>query len=376
MRIGILVPHIFAQDEVINDVVFAPADLVVKLVDGLVNSDHEVTLFTPGKFTSKAQNNITVDLSLFNNELKKEDCSASELISKSPLSFVSLSRQIQAELTAKAFKYCDENEFDVLHVYICENELPLYFADLMATPMLFTHHDPYNFYRKYRARFPKLRNLNYVSISKAQQKTAPNGMNFVANVYNGIDMKDFEFYAEPQNADDSYFVNIGRIIRVKGIHTAISACQEIGETFRFAGKYYTQDQDEDNYWSKYIQPHVDDKKIFYEGFINDRDKKSEFLGKAKAFLFPIEWDEPFGMVLIEAMACGTPVIAFDRGPVREIVEDGVTGFIVKDKQGMMNAMRKIHLIDRETCRKHVKENFSIQNMVNEYVKIYSEISES
>ncbi len=368
MRIGILVPHIYAQQYLLDKVIFAPVHLAVDLADEL-SKEHDVFLFSPGPLETKATN-INIDLSLVEDELKKEDCTLPQLVTHNPLSFTSLARQVQAELTAKAFEFANSGKLDVLHVFMCEGEIPLYFADLLNVPVVFTHHDPFNFYRHYRARFPRVNNLNYVSISDAQRKTAPNGTNFIATVYNGLDIGRFKFNEKPND----YFAFFGRIVRVKGCHNAIAACKNTGEKLRIAGKYYSlAGSENEDYWSVHVKPFIDDKQIFYDDFINSDAERSAFLGGAKALLFPIEWEEPFGMVMVEAMACGTPVIAFDCGSVREIIKDGVTGFVVQNVKEMEKAMTKIGELDREKCREWVDENFTLEKMTKGYLETYEKV---
>jgi glycosyltransferase involved in cell wall biosynthesis len=369
MRIGILVPHVFAQEDLLDKVIFAPVHLAVDLADGLSVED-EVTLFTPGSISTVAQN-VTVDMTNLDLELEKEGCTLPELITKNPLSFVSLSRQVQAELSAKAFSMSKSGKFDILHVFICESEIPLYFADLVDVPIVFTHHDPYNFYRGYRARFPSLSNLNYVSITMSQRRTAPEDLNFVGNVYNGVDLGDYTYTDKP----DTFFAFFGRIVQNKGCHTAIRVCRDTESELRIAGKYYSGGGNDNDYWFKHVNPYIDGKRIKYEGFLTEMKEKSAFLGHAKALLFPIEWDEPFGMVMIESMACGTPVIAFDRGSVSEIVEDGVTGFIVHDEDEMKTAMKNVDQLNRESVRNAVAKKFSVDTMVLGYRDIYSKLVE-
>lgn len=368
MRIGILLPHVFAQQHLLKSVIFAPVDLAVGLADSL-SKEHEVFLFTPGLIYTQARN-INVDLSLIESELEREGCSLPELIRGNPMAFASLARSVQAELTAMAFEYANSGRLDVLHIFMCESEVPLYFSNLVNVPVVFTHHDPYNFYRRYRANFPKLKNLNYVSITQAQRKTAPKDLNFIANVYNGIDLDRFKF----GDGMGGYFCNLGRIVRNKGNHIAIDVCKKLGVNFKFAGKYYTGEQNEgEDYWSKHIKPNVDDNQIEYVGFINTDKQRSEFLGNARAMLFPIEWEEPFGLVVIEAMACGTPVIAFDKGAMKELIDDGKTGFIVKNQKQMEEAVREVDSIDRRVCRKRVKSHFTLQKMVAGYLDVYNRV---
>ena len=369
MKIGILVPHVFAQQSLLNDVIFAPVHLAISLADKLSETD-DVFLFTPGHIDTKATN-INVKLDLLNEELAKEDCTLQQLITTNPLSFISLSKQIQAELTAKAFEYANSGKMDILHIYMCEDEIPLYFSNLVNIPVVFTHHDPFNFYRKYRVTFPKLKNLNYISISKSQKKTAPEGLKFVANVYNGIDINNYDYVDKPND----YFAFLGRVIRVKGADIAIQACVKANVKLKIAGKHYSDSSDsESEYWSKYVQPHIDGVSVDYVGYLKPVIETNSFLGNAKALLFPSQWDEPFGLVMIEALACGTPVIAFDCGAVREIIQDGINGFIVKNEKEMIKAINKIEEIDRKKCRESVKQSFTTEKMVEGYKNAYLIIS--
>lgn len=369
MKIGILIPHLFAQDALKDKVIFAPLSLAEKLINGLVNKGHNVQVFTPGKLTTHAQN-INVNLSLFNKELELSECTLPQFIVQNPVGFITMSRQIHTELTAKALKALKDGEIDILHVYMCEDENPLYFSQLVDRPVIFTHHDPFNYYRKYRVRFPKLKHLNYVSISYAQRKTAPQGMNFCENIYNGVDEQDYTYSEKP----DKYFASLGRIVQNKGVHIAIECSQKLKVELRIAGKHYSNSDDKDGgYWDKYIEPNIDNKSIKYVGFLKPSKATNDFLKNAKALLFPIEWDEPFGLVMIEALMSGTPVIAFDNGPVSEIIEHEKNGFIVKTKKEMMEAMKNIDKIDRKYCRESVIPKFTTNSMIENYEKLYCQM---
>lgn len=364
-RIGILITHIFAQEYLKDKIIFAPIHLAVQLANGLVDIGNETYLFTPGKIVTKVKN-VTVDLSLLDHELEGEGCSLPEFAVNNPLAFVSVARQIQADITKTAFEYANSGKIDALIVYMCEDEIPLYFADLLKVPVFFVHHDPFNFYRKYRVRFPRLSNLNYISLSYAQRQTAPKKLNFVANIYNGINISDYKFSC---NGVD-YFASLGRIIQNKGVHIAINVCRETGMKLKIAGKHYSNNDDkEGSYWEKYIKPYIDGVNIEYVGFLKPPTQTASFLSNAKALLFPVIWDEPFGMVMIESLACGTPVIAFDNGAVPEIIENGKNGFIVKDEKEMKEAMYKTDTIDRKYCRSSVEKRFTIQKMVSDYDKL-------
>lgn len=369
MRIALVLPHIYAHPALLKSTIFAPVHLALSLAEELKKLGHEVTIFSPGQISDKIPNE-TLDLKLLEAELAKEQCSLTELAHKNPLAFVSMSRELISELTAKAFAAAKSGAFDLIHIFLCESEIPLYFAAVADVPTVFTHHDPYNFYRGYRVRFPRVKNLNYVAISDQQRQSAPSGLNFVGTVYNGLDTAAYKF---SPNADD-HFAFLGRIVRNKGCHHAIAACVATGSKLKIAGKHYDTAADPASYWSKYIEPHLDQPGIEYVGFLQPGKAVNEFLASAKALLFPVEWDEPFGMVMIEAMAAGTPVIAFDRGAARELIVDGVTGFIVKDVKEMQEAMQKIDQIDRSACRTHVEKNFSSQKMASGYAKIYQQVT--
>ncbi|GAB4162279.1 MAG: glycosyltransferase family 4 protein [Candidatus Dojkabacteria bacterium] len=368
MKIGLLIPHIYAQESVASKTIFAPITLLKSLCRGLISAGHQVTLFSPGPLEIDCKQ-YHADLKLVEEVASEEGCTLMELVNRSPMAFVSLARQVCAEISAKAFEIANAGELDLLHIFMAEDEIPLYFSNLVKIPVLFTHHDPYNFYRKYRARFPNLKNLNYVSISKFQQSSAPKGLNFVANVYNGVELESFPFNLKP----DDYFAYVGRIVRNKGVHLAIEAAKKSKQKLILAGKHYSNLGEKESYWNKYILPQIDEKQIHYVGFLEYPNETSLFMRKAKALLFPIEWEEPFGMVAIEAMASGTPVIAFDKGPMREIIKDGVTGFIVKDAKQMAKAMLRVNELDRVACREHVAANFSAERMVQGYVMVYKKL---
>ncbi len=367
MKIGIHIPHIFAQEQLKNKIIFAPLDLALNLADEL-SQKHEIILFTPGKINTKNAKNLHLDLSLLEQELEKENCTLPEFIIKNPLAFISISKQYQAELTRIAFE-TTERELDLLHIFISEDEIPLYFSNLLSKPTVFTHHDPFNFYRKYRVRFPKLKNLNYVSISNSQRETAPKNLNFVGTVYNGLKIDNYPFNPIPKN----YFAFLGRIVRNKGCHTAIQVCKKSNNQLKIAGKYYAGNDKTNSYWDNYIKPELKSNLITYEGFLKPPKQTSEFLQQAKALLFPIEWSEPFGMVIIESLASGTPVIAFNYGAVSEIIKDGVNGFIVNSKDEMISAIQNIDQIDRTTCRRSVEKKFTIKDMAKGYERIYKKV---
>lgn len=184
-------------------------------------------------------------------------------------------------------------------------------------------------------------------------------------VYNCV---DFSLYDINGDVDESApLMFLGRIDKVKGLHTAIQAALKTNNKLLIGGNIPTTD-DNYAYYKTEIEPLFDNEQIVYLGALND-EEKNKYLRQAKTFLFPIEWEEPFGIVMIEAMACGTPVIGFKRGAVPEVVEENITGNIVTDLNGMINAINHIENIDRMKCRQRAEERFNSAKIANDYLSL-------
>ncbi len=184
-------------------------------------------------------------------------------------------------------------------------------------------------------------------------------------VYNAIDFTQYKLKAEV--ADDAPLMFLGRLDRIKGLHTAIKVAKATGNKLIIGGNI-SHTADNYNYYKTEIEPQIDGKQIVYLGALND-SQKNEYLGQAKALLFPIEWDEPFGMVMIEAMACGAPVIAFNRGSVGEIVNND-NGAIVSNNDEMAEAVNTIKRIDRKACRKNAEDRFDVPIIAKQYLNLF------
>ena len=197
---------------------------------------------------------------------------------------------------------------------------------------------------------------NVITISNAQRKDFPN-LNYLATVYNGVDVGKFKFNDTPQD----YLLMMGSIGRHKNQGEAIAVAKELGLKLVLAGKIRDQD-----YFSE-LKKDIDGEQIKYLSEVSF-DEKVKLYQNAKAFLFPILWEEPFGLVMIEAMSCGTPVVAFNHGAIPEVVVDGLTGYVVEDHSQMIEVVKKIDAIDRAVCRKHVEDNFSVGKMIDGYEK--------
>lgn len=389
LKVGIVVPHIFMQAGVREQVIFSPGDMALTLAEGLQELGTDVTLFTPGPVETTVRN-VTADLSYFEQELAGRGDGYTDLLKKHPFTFITLARQVQSELIAKAYAMANAGELDLVHMYTNEEDTALPFAELCTKPVVFTHHDPFNFLVKYKSVFPKYPQLNWISMSLAQRAGMPVETNWVGNVYHGI--SDSELHPVSVPTCD-YVAYLGRIIEPKGVHLAIDAVKQYNEVhpdsplkLKLAGKHYAGHK-KDAYWTTRIEPEIDAKTVEYVGFVDTPAAKREFLGNAKALLVPSLFAEPFGLVSIEAMACGTPVIGLDSGALPEVIEDGKTGYIVPktlDPDGRVDddvtatklaeALASVGKVDRKTCRADYESRFTATRMCEEHLAVYAKLA--
>lgn len=378
-RVGLIVPHIFIHREILPHVIFSPGQLALDLCEGLAKEGIDITLFSSGPADTRVPN-VTADLTNFESELAGRGDSYLDLLKKHPFTFISLARQVQAEIIAKAYQAAANDELDVVHIYTNEEDTALPFAKLCPKPVVFTHHDPFNFLVKYKNVFPKYKNLPWVSLSYAQRGGMPEDTNWAANIYHGLNENTFHLNSSPQG---DYVAYMGRIIEPKGVHLAIEAVKrynlatEKPVRLKIAGKHYAG-HSKDTYWQTKIAPELGDT-IEYVGHIKSDQEKQEFLGNALAILVPSTFDEPFGMVTIEALACGTPVIGLTAGATKEIIEDGRTGYVIDAEsedipEKFADAISSIGTLSRQTCRDTFKERFTLEKMVTAHAELYSKLA--
>lgn len=380
MKVAIVVPHIFMHQDILPKVIFSPGTLAIDLAEGLAKEGVEVTLATPGPVSTKVTN-ITADLSAFEAELAGRGDTYVELLKKHPLTFITLARQVQAELIADIYKRANDDEFDIVHIYTNEEDIALPFAKLCNKPVVFTHHDPFNFLVKYKAVFPKYKHLNWLSISDSQRKGMPESTNWIDTIYHGIDSETFKPLDTPTN---NYIVYLGRIIEPKGVHLAIQAIKKYNQDnpsaplkLKIAGKHYSGKKDQ--YWQEQILPHIDNTEIEYIGFLNDTASKQEFLGNARALIIPSQFEEPFGMVMIEALACGTPIIGLDSGAIPEVIEQGKTGIVIQKSSepqtilSLAQALSNIAACNRTVCRQEFEIRFTLSQMARGHLNAYQRL---
>jgi len=314
------------------------------LTEELVAQGHDVTLFASGDSQTSAQLVPIVPRSLRLDGIHNS----------TPYNLIMLD-QVAAR----------RDEFDVLHFHIDFFHYPLFRG--MAHKTLTTLHgrqDLPELPALYRA-FP---DMPLVSISNHQRTPVP-PVNWMGTVYHGLPNR----LLKEGNGEGGYLAFLGRICPDKGPLEAIEIARRAGMTLKMAAKVDPADQ---KYFDEQVKPVLDaSPHVEFIGEINDA-RKPEFLGNARALLFPISWPEPFGLVMIESMACGTPVIAFNCGSVPEIMENGLTGFVVEGVDEAVAAVRKLDTLLRPAIRSRFEERFSVGAMARDYVRIYEKLAAS
>jgi glycosyltransferase involved in cell wall biosynthesis len=251
------------------------------------------------------------------------------------------------------------SRFDIIHFHTDYLHFPL--ARRYSVPHVTTLHGRLDL-PDLMPLYKKFSEMPVVSISNAQRKPLPRA-NWQGTVYHGLPVDLYDCGEKP----GEYLAFVGRISPEKRLDRAIEIAARSGMRLRIAAKTDAADR---NYMEQVIRPILSTSSAEFIGEIGDKDKK-EFLANAYALLFPIDWPEPFGLVIIEAMACGTPVIAFRCGSVPELIQEGITGYIVDDVEGALHALRKIPAFDRRRCRRVFEERFSATRMAHDYLSVYS-----
>ena len=315
--------------------------VVAWLVDELVELGHEVTLFASGDSVTRAKL-----VSVWPRALRLSRPATDPMAAQAAL----------LEAVAKHAR-----EFDVIHAHIDWVHLPL--LSRLGVPFVTTSHgrlDLPGFPDLVRS-FPA---APFVSISDNQRVPLP-GANWLGTVYHGLPANALRPSYEP----GAYLAFLGRLTPAKGPDVAIRIARAVGMPLRIAAKI---PRAEGRYFKEKLQPQIDGDQIKIVGEVDDEAKK-KFLADAAALLFPIDWPEPFGLVMIEAMACGTPVIAFRSGSVPEIVEDGLTGFIVEGEEQAPEAIRRLGELDRRKIRARFEQRFTAKRMAEDYLQHYEKL---
>lgn len=271
---------------------------------------------------------------------------------------------------SRAFEMAVEGKFDIIHSHL--DLWGLFFQGLTKAPTLHTMHNPLYRTNADATKDDRLRlfreeahRTNIVFISESARENSMVELPKSRVIYNGIDLDNFRFNKKGGN----HFIWIARMNKHKGVENAVKAAEKLNVKLLLAGRI---DSTQEEYFEKVIKPHLN-QNIKYVGELNDKELPG-FYGSAKALLYPIEWEEPFGLVVAEAMACGTPVIAYRRGSMEELIENGKTGFVVESNiDALTETMKKVDAIDRAAVRRHVEQKFGKERMADEYEKTYYEL---
>ncbi|MDE2472949.1 MAG: glycosyltransferase family 4 protein, partial [Bradyrhizobium sp.] len=259
---------------------------------------------------------------------------------------------------------CDDEEFDFLHFHLDYYPFSLFYRQ--PTPFLTTLHGRLDL-PEHQPVFTTFSDVPVISISNAQRRPVPQA-NWVRTVHHGLPEK----LLMPQQVSLGYLAVLGRIAPEKGVDRAIRIAIRCGIPLKIAAKVDRADQD---YYDEVIRPLMDHPLVDYVGEIGDHEK-SDFLSGAIGLLVPIDWPEPFGIVMIEAMACGTPVIAYNRGSVPEVIDVGLTGFIVEDEISAVAAVNRLSELNRDAIRKQFEARFTARRMALDYLAAYRSLTEA
>ena len=318
--------------------------IVAYLCDSLVEMGHDVTLFASAEARTRATLAPMRDKAI-------------------RLDSFPLKSDLAAHLAMLDEVRRRSDSFDVLHFHIDLIQFPM-FEDI-AERTLTTLHGRLDL-KDLPAVYARWPMFPLVSISNSQRRPLPRA-NWAATVQHGIPMRNFHFSPAARGL---YLAFLGRISPEKGPERAIALARAAGVPLKIAAKVDAADA---AYFHRRIEPMLDDPLVEFVGEIGEEDK-SEFLGNALALLFPIDWPEPFGIVMIEAMACGTPVIAWDRGSVPEIVDNGVTGYVVRSEEEALDAIGRLKTLNRLRVRHVCERRFSAHSMAKRYLDVYARLA--
>jgi glycosyltransferase involved in cell wall biosynthesis len=318
--------------------------VVSYLTESLVEMGHEVTLFASGDSVTRARLVPVVERGI------RLDPGQPDWLA---WTMIMLDRVFDAA-----------SRFDIIHSHVDYLHFPL--ARRCKTPCVTTLHGRQDL-PDLPAMYQHFREQPVVSISDSQRDPLPLAR-WCATVHHGLPENLYQFHPRPQD----YFVFIGRMSPEKRVDRAIDIAVNCGTRIRIGAKVDVADR---SYFESQVRPLLGHPLVDYVGEVEEHEK-NDFIGNAQALLFPIDWPEPFGLVMIEALACGTPVIGYPCGSVTEILEHGVTGYVVNDRQQAIAAARRIDYIDRRQCRRAFEERFTARVMAERYVDVYQSLTQA
>jgi glycosyltransferase involved in cell wall biosynthesis len=325
------------------------------LTEELVRRGHDVTLFASGDSITTARHIPTVDTALW-----RDTETGSDLM-------------YWAITLGAAYRRAARGEFDLVHSHLDFLGFPC--AELATTPTVTTLHGRLDLpgLQRVFARFP---DQPVISISDSQRSPLPDAR-WIATVYNAVDIRSLTFRPDPGD----YLAFLGRISPDKGLDSAIAIAHAVGMPLKIAARKPLRSVESAevradwDYYRSVIKPLLTEPDVEFVGEINDREK-ADFLGQARALLFPIDWPEPFGLVMAESLACGTPVVARRRGSVPEVIQDGITGWIGETNDDLVAACRRLDSIDRSACRALAEQRFHPSVMAADYELAFQHVIEA
>ncbi|MHC1588505.1 MAG: glycosyltransferase family 4 protein [Methermicoccaceae archaeon] len=344
MRIAIVAPPWFS----VPPERYGGIEMVVSvLTEGLVDRGHDVVLFSVGNARTKAR-----VFSVFDSPMRG-------YLDAAPASF------LNTATTHVVGSYIEiaRQHFDIIHDHTWKEGLCC--GAFISTPVVHTIHgrlDDEN--RRFYSQFIGYSGVHFTTISEFQQTQLPY-LSYAGVVYNAVDTHKYPYIED--KAD--FFLYLGRFNPDKAPHLACEVAEHLGLKLYLAGKI--SERAEREYFATQIKPHLSEKIVFI-GEVSEA-MKMELLSKARALLLPLQWDEPFGLVMVEAMACGTPVITLRRGAAPEIVEHGITGYVATTMDEFMSEVERVDEISPEVCRRRVEERFSARTMVEGYERVYERV---
>ena len=317
--------------------------VVYVLCEELARRGHEVTLFASGDSRTSANLEAVIEKPMRESDFLNVSCYEN----------MAIARLLEMK-----------DSFDIVHNHMGPSFIP--FSNLLGIPIVNTLHGAFineediNFCMKFT-------DSPFVSISDSQREGAPD-LNYVSTVYNGIQVEKYSYQEEP-DTQNPYIAFLGRLSVEKGVHHAIKLAKETGHKLIIAGKV---DKADKQYYESEIKHLIDGKQIVYIGELG-HDDKVELLQNAFMTVHPVIWPEPFGLVMAESMACGTPVLALNKGSIPEVVKHKVTGFVENDIDSLIKRVKEVENIDRRACRKHVEDNFSAARMTEGYLAVFRKL---
>lgn len=314
------------------------------LTEELVALGHDVTLFASGDFHTSGRLDASWPKALRLDGAVRDP------------------NALHMMMLERVRRKCDHDEFDFLHFHL--DYYPFSLFSRQPVPFLTTLHGRLDL-PEHQPVFETFSSIPVISISDSQRRPVPHAR-WMRTIHHGLP----ERLLSPQPVKPHYLAALGRIAPEKGIDRAINIAIRCGIPLKIAAKVDRADED---YYNERIRPMMDHPLVEYIGEISDREK-SDFLSGAIGLLVPIDWPEPFGLVMIEAIACGTPVVAFNRGSVPEVVEHGKTGFVVEDETSAVAAVDRLETLDRAAIRRAFEARFTARRMALDYLETYRELA--